>query len=305
VYLAAATEGVVELVHAGGLLNWKKAVDPKVAGPSVRIGATDQHLVTSFFAGGVSQLRLGSDKAELVELDRRVDFIADLDVRGEELLLLAGWRSGPKGEEYAPDGSLGMLAKLGSGKKKLTPVHFSPMGPGVADFLGCSVLEISAVRFLGDGSFIVSPGFEDSVYRYSSEGLLQQVWPSTTLGVDEGCGLDQAGMTELATDPRKRSEVVNTLVVVDEIFPFGDSAVLLVREFDGEQVVWSLRYLLAGGESIRAPFPLTSKSPYSRIRGDLRGKQLVLLKSEPIGEESIGEGMIVSPPELLIFRLEP
>lgn len=222
------------------------------------------------------------------------DVIADLDVHGDRLLVIGARRG--SGGLWAPNGALAWLARPGPEGLALRPVAFLPGGPGDRTLARCGFLEISRGRFLEDGWFVVVPGVEGHVLLYRPNGSLARVWEAETLGIDWGCP-PAPRHARLARDIEARAAWLAGRRIVDEILPVGRSAWLLVRRRADGLTRWRIVALGRDGSVEHLDLPLTTRSRFSRLRGDAREGRLVLLVSEgaPPGHDAPE-----SPPVLVV-----
>jgi len=100
--------------------------------------------------------------------------------------VILGGRKDAKGR-YSHDGAIAWLGGLSEGAAGLKPIYFSVAGRGAQPMAECAVLELGAVRFLSDGSFLVVPGVEPGIYWYDAAGDLVRTWESEALGLGGLC----------------------------------------------------------------------------------------------------------------------
>jgi hypothetical protein len=153
----------------------------------------------------------------------------------------------------------------------------TPTTPGL---INCATLQLGTARFLGDGSFLVVPGFQPGVHLYSPGAQLVRTWQNEDLGFDAP---DCAGMSPKEEEryrmlPHARFEFLNQHRVVDDILPLPQGPALLIRSVTNGTVHWVLRVLRADGAVLTYAVPFTGTVASDRLRGDVRGNRIVLLR---------------------------
>ena len=228
-----------------------------------------------------------------------VPVTADLDVQGDRMLVVGVMGD----EEPAPDGAIAWLASIAGGETGLRPVLFSGEGPGARSMVICSRMEVTASRFLPDGSVVIVPGVEDGAYEFGPDGLLARTWQSDDLGIDTDCKLADEDVSRFALSAVPRREWVNRRRIVDEVLPRAEGPVFVIREVRAGRVVWELKHAGSdpGVESCR--LPLSSTSVNTRLKGDMRGARVALLLYAEGPALAPGSKPEV-PPRLLVGKLE-
>ena len=293
--LAAGTRGVVEVDRKGAV-----QATPIGAGGgrrqlwnATRVGVSDQLLVAAAPAFSAAFHRPGGQ--ETLEL-RDYAAVLDVDVRGDTALILGARRD--SAGRWSPDGA---MAWVDDGRGTPRPVHYSEAGPRSDIVSWAGPLDLGAVRFMDDGSFVVVPGVEGGVFRYSPEGRLLQTWQSLSLGIAGGCSLDPEQRREVAASMEPRWRYWNQHLIVDDVVSWRGAPALLVRRPMRDRTEWELRVLGEGASARRVRLPLSSTSNRTRARMDLRGPQVAVLLHE---SGHLG----VTPefaPRILFLELEP
>lgn len=206
--------------------------------------------------------------------------VVDMDLSGNRALLLGG-RRGPGGQ-WCPDGAIAWTATLGETLEPLEPVFFSSVERAATTMGRCGIFKLGAVRFLPSGGFVVIPGVEGGVHLYGTDGMLRFVWTAEEVGFHSGCPLDEREQLELGMDPQGRAEWLNQRSVVEEVLPLGDAFGVVIRHPVQQRVHWELIRLEKDGSMDRLQLPFTSEQPFTRLRGDARGEDLVFLLYQPL-----------------------
>lgn len=212
-----------------------------------------------------------------------LDVILDLDAFEDRLLIVGGRRADDGA--YLPEGAFAWLAETDEGKLDLDPVHYSAGGAEAPSFRLCGPLNVSAGRFLGDGSFVIVPGVDPGIYLYSPSGELKRTWDTEALGIDTDCPLSREKKRTLSRDWALRHEWLGQRRIVDGILPLAKGPAVIVRSVDNGTVSWELKLLASDGGSRSFRVPFTASSIYSRVRGDVRDGKIVLLRSDLRAEE--------------------
>ena len=207
--------------------------------------------------------------------------VASLDLFGDRLLLLgdptpralAGWQESK--------GGIAWIGPLSSHPERdLKPFLYDVPGAPPLSLLRCMSLELGAVRFLPDGSYVVVPGVKDGVYLYSKTGTLLHTWKNQALGLDapDCADMDQKREDELNGSYPARFEFLNRHRVIEEILPLAEGPGLLIRSVVAGKVRWALT-VLHGDQVTSYPVPITGDLPYDRLRADVRGGRLAFLRT--------------------------
>jgi len=237
-----------------------------------RLALSDDRLVVGSMAFA---LRWKPRDAAVFESVHDFEYIADLDVMADRLLV-TGIRRDDEGR-LGGDGSLAWLGRLGDPQGPFRPVLPSRDGPGVEAMENCAAMEVSAARFLADGSFLVVPGAEPGIFLYSEEGRLQRTWDSSALGILDACDMPREQSVHYSASPGSRLRWLNARRVVDEILPLPNGPAVVVRERFDDLTVWDLILLRADGTVEVNRLPVSSQNPAARLRGDVRGDRVALL----------------------------
>jgi hypothetical protein len=209
--------------------------------------------------------------------------VGDLDVSGDRVLLL-GYPRATVPKQFHDIAWIGTLANR---LADLRPLLADVSGDGARAFDNCIGTQVGAVRFLGDGSFLVAPGTQPGVHLYRPDGTLARTWDAGGLGIDTAadCAAMSAGeRARLYGDPQRRLAWVNRHRVLDEILPLPRGPGLLVRSWEGGRAHWDLEILDRTTREVESlAVPLTSAEPGDRLRGDVRDGRIVLLRSARAG----------------------
>lgn len=256
--------GAAELVVPAGKSLWAAA----------RVGASSRYLAVGAPAHTVAWRKLPAGELQAVPLDT----VVDLDVFEDRLVVL-GARKDEHGR-FAPDGAIAWIGSLDGKLADLKPVLYSVAGPGARPMDACGAFEMGAVRFLGDGSFLVVPGVEPGIFLYDRTGRLLKTWEAREVGLDAGCGLSDEQMKLLSASLEPRSAWINQRRVLDDVIPLPQGAGLLVRQVAGGRTGWHLKILRRAGQASSQALPFTAPSPHWHLRADVRGKRIVYLLKE-------------------------
>lgn len=241
---------------------------------STRLGSSPTNLVTG--APGRSYYTTTRSKYE--PRQEVLDTIADLDLFGDQLLILGSWRD--ENGAYTPDGAIAWLGPVGAGQKGLRPVLYSSYGPGARGMGECGNLGLSGARFLADGSFVLVPGVEPGIFWYSKSGELQRTWESSAIGLEDECK-PMLGITgPIRIDPHAQNQWLGQRRVVDEILPLAAGPGIIIRERHGAEIHWRMAMLTIDGKVSWLDLPLKGSSTYSHLKGDVRGSRIVFLVVE-------------------------
>lgn len=251
------------------------------AGPTVRLGLSDTHLAVgqSAFLLRWQERNEGAPAHSI-----SVEYLADLDVRRDQILLI-GVRRDSKGR-LSPEGAIVWRAAL-SRDTDPEPVLRSAAGPGAQSMQDCALVDLSQVRFLADGGFLVVPGVDPGIFLYDERSLLTRAWDTARLGIDTGCPPHPEQQPSLGADPAARTRFLSSRRVVDEILDLPDGPALLVRRADGDGIAWDLVQLDAESERVDTrPFPIRGYGSGDRIKADVLRDRLAVLIAGEIGSGS-------------------
>jgi hypothetical protein len=277
---------------------FKVELDEPEKEPELEIPSADRLVVGSLmFALGWT--RLGSETFEAQEY---FEFVVDLDVRGDEILIL-GMRKNEEGSAYASNGAYVWLASPGEeGLENLRPLAFSSYGSTSPAFGGCAGFLIGAARFLDDGSFVVAPVSERDVFLYRADGTLERSWRSEELGFDGGCDLSPEQI-RLGIFPDPQQAWINARRVVDDVLVLdGRRFGLIVREYRDGLTRWVMRTVAPEGPSHVCDVGIEAMSPWVHLRVDRRGEHIALVQITKVHEHRKQLKPLVAP-RLLVGRL--
>ncbi|HKI03212.1 MAG TPA: hypothetical protein VKK31_14640 [Thermoanaerobaculia bacterium] len=216
-------------------------------------------------------------RREFLFQKKEVPHTNDLDIAGDRVLLMGIHK---REETFMPRGEVAWLGTLSARLEDFKPVLRDAGGPGAPSFSKCRVHSLGAVRFLGDGSFVVAPGSLDGIHLYNVRGQKVRSWTNA-----------QAGLDTHPDCPKIRDEhkeyislagwtrFLNGHHVLDDILPLPQGPGLLVRSWgtDG-QARWTLKVLRPEGIEEYA-VPAVGRRSMDRLRGDVRNGRIVLLLS--------------------------
>ncbi len=274
VLIAAGKAGVWEVFLKGGAA--PEVVIPGGRGPgrfwlASRLARSATHLVV---APPVFSLAWRSEETATLR-EEPFDAIVDLDVFEDRFVVLGARKDGEG--RFSTDGAIAWQGKLAAGLDDLDPIYYSLSGPGAKPMADCWILELGAVRFLRDGSFLVVPGVEPGLYWYDASGSLKRAWESEALGLDGACSGTRPG---LAANPEAQFAWVNQRRVLDDILPLPAGPGLLLRDVVDGVTRWHLKVLHPDGSITTGEVPVTSTTGQAHLRGDVRGSRVALLVVE-------------------------
>lgn len=240
-------------------------------------------------------LYLLANRAAITGGERPQEYTIDVDLHAGRMLLLGAQKILG---EFSPNGAIaweGSIELLSTG---LRPVLFSIDGPGARNVNDCGSIELGAVRYLPDGSYVIAPGVQPGVFHYGADGILRHAWDSAQLGFYAGCDLETAEARRISANMPPRQAWVNAHVVLEEILPFADGPGLILRTHRDGETRWKLILLDAKTGEVQpaVELPVVSQSPHSRLRGDVRGERVILLKLE------YGGDVPTEPPRLVLLN---
>jgi hypothetical protein len=287
VYLARAGHGVTEVALDRALTPIRQVIpSPEhMAKPFPfltfeKLAVSSTHLavssvVNSFAFRALAPEPDGTFKVELPQ----VRGIGAFDLSGDRIVFLGD--TAPQGQPRLPHGEVLWFGRLSMDPAKdWTPVMNDRAGAPAPGFINCHTQQIGAVRFLGDGSVLVVPGFEPGVLLFNADGRLLRTWDSKSLGIDtpDCAGLTTEQSGQFSASYVARYEFLNRYRTVEEILPLPQGPALLVRSVAEGKVRWELK-LLAGARVLTYQVPITGDLPYDRLHGDVRGDRIVLLRA--------------------------
>lgn len=249
--------------------------------PTVRLGLSDTHLAV----GQIAFLLRWQERDEGAPAHPiSIEYLADLDVRRDEILLI-GVRRDSEGR-LAPDGAIVWRAALRRDADP-EPVLGSATGPGAESMQDCAAVDLSQVRFLADGGFLVVPGVDPGIFLYDERGLLTRAWDTARLGIDTGCPPFREQQPSLGADPAARTRFLFSRRVVDEILDLPGGPAVVVRRAGGDGISWDLIQLDTESEHVDTrPLPLRGHGSGDRLKADVLGNRLAVLIAGEVGSGS-------------------
>jgi len=298
----------VVLANGAHGIHWLP-LDPRLPGRQILPGGKTQDAVWLAFRLALdgSTLAIAAPLYELVwqrrdggDLHRDVvlEFMNDMDLRGDQLLLLGTYRD--ESGRRSPDAALAWLVEFdGNEVGRRHAITFSSLGPGPQAMDACGAFELGHVRFLSDGRALVVPGAEPGAFLYDTTGKLLATWDTTALGLDVPCAtLEQERVEALSRDPDARWAWLNGFETVDEILDLPAAPVLITRRVTDGKTRWRTIELLPQAKTTRRDLPLPSLSKNTHLRADFDGERIVFLlyeaesrqPTEPVTPELIVTG---------------
>jgi len=163
----------------------------------------------------------------------------------------------------------------------LQPILTDIAGLHTPTLINCSRFFIGAARFLPDGTFIVVPGFQPGAHMFDSSGRLLRTWDTRALGLDADAGcsaITNDQLSDFGMSAKVRGAYYNQHRIIDAVLPFAQGPGLIIRSVAAGQVHWQV-VVLRPTETLVYDIPFTGKLPYERLRGDVRGNRIVLLRA--------------------------
>ncbi len=240
------------------------------------LGSSEKFLVVGSWMFAVGWKARGASD---LESEDYFEFIWDLDVRGDRLLVL-GMRKTEDGTGYEEEGAFVWLGSLGEPNlKSMRPLAFSTHGGRGRAMGGCGLVGTGAARFLDDGSFVVAPVAAPGVLLFRADGRLARTWQSEEFGFDSGCEVNEEYSRRLGIDLALRMEWINQRSVVDDILPLGgDRFGLLVRRHEAGMTRWQMEIADSHGRIGACKVPIAVNNRWAHLRADSRGERAVLLR---------------------------
>lgn len=299
VFIAAAANGVFSLdvtnpdllprvVVAGGGTPRESRSGQNEIWHAARLGKSPQLLVVAAGAFTVAWKAATSQTLTVGALEGPVD----VDVFQDHLLLL-GARFDDK-RRKAPDGAIAWKGVLGESLDNLEPVFFSAAGPGAEPMTECFFMELGAVRFLRDGSYVIAPGVEPGIFWFEPQGKLKRVWENTPFGLSGPYSCDD----RLSADPDARETWINQRIIIDDILPFPEGPGLILRQHQDGRTTWKLELLHEDGSTRSVAIPIVSTTGKGHLRGDVLESRIAFLALE------YGKYEPARKPRLILARLE-
>jgi hypothetical protein len=281
VYLAWVKEGVTETALDGKFTRLRSVIaDPMhFMRDFEMLGTSKEFVVASArFHTLVSRPTTGQPGGTVTITKSPISIVQALDVADGRLLLLGNpqWSLSP-----AP--SVAWVGPVtGHPAKDLTPLPlYDAAGPKSPALINCEEIPTGGARFLPDGSFLVVPGFQPGAHLFSATGRLLSTWDTAALGLDalDCAHLSAADHLRFSRTPRARFDFLNQHRVVDAILPLKEGPGLLIRSVKDGKVAWDLKVLQSGERVLSYDVPVAGELPYDRLRGDVRGDRIVLLRA--------------------------
>lgn len=277
VYLAMLKEGTVEVSLSPPGADVKEIVPgnlkPGGFWGSSRLGASTEFFVV---AGPAFSLTWAPRAAGAVRKEEGgFDFIEDIDVGGDRLLILGASRDEKR--NFAPEGAVAWLGSLDKGLQDWRPVVFDALGPGAPSLANCGNFALGAVRFLADGSFVVFPGFQPGLHLFDRAGKLLRTWDTMAWGFAADCSKLNREEARRIHPPRPRIAWLNQLQTLDDILPLSEGPGLIVRRVVQGRVLWHLKVIPLQGEARTYEIPIEPQNPQAHLHGDVRAGTIVFL----------------------------
>jgi len=282
-YLAAPHEGVFKIEAARG------DIGPPIKLLGARNGAGELWLTsrigrseraTAVAAAAFQGFGLGAEfTGEPVRFG--LEGIEDLDLQGSRVAVTGLMRSETEGA-FAPDGAVAWVLDLAAAAKELRPVAWAFTGPGASAFNRCLFFEISAIRFLPDGTLMFVPGAEPGAFLLdpSSGFKTTASWDLAGLQIGADCTFGDADHIRFARDPTARWAWLNRFETVEEVLPLRPGPVLVTRRASSSGTDFRAVHLLPEGKVRIESLPIRSTSPLAHVRGDVRGDEVALVVYE-------------------------
>jgi hypothetical protein len=279
VYLGLGVDGAVE-VSLGAAGAAPREVIPggsKAGGFSAthRIATSSKYLVAAGPALWLTWRRLDNP----VRFDAAFEAIQAIDVRDAQLAVV-GARRDDHGK-FATDGAIAWTGSLDKQLADLKPLLYDAGGPGAPTMNRCIGAELSAVRFLTDGSLFVLPGVQPGASLFDRQGKLVRTWDTAALGIDADCAaLTEELARHLDASYERRQLWNNQRRLVDAVLPLAEGPGLLVRTAGKGRTRWDLKVLRRDGSAVTVTVPLEGSSELFALAGDVRAGTIVLLLHE-------------------------
>lgn len=279
VYLAAGRAGIVELAVDDASAKPHQVVAGEDMSFACKLGVSEGHLVNGIPFGPIGWK--ARNRSGGYAQDVPMAAIVDLDV-GEGRVWMLGSRR-IEGE-WAPEGAIlwsGELPADGTSEvKELQPLVFARSGAGAREMADCWFLDLGAVRHLGEGRWAVVPGVQPGAFVYAADGKLERAWQTDALGFVDRCDLDPKESDVLAAEPEPRLRWHHQRRILDDVLSWDGWPGLLIRVPDGDGTRWELQVLDDHGIGKPVALPLSTRSTFSHLKGDVRGDRVALLVVE-------------------------
>lgn len=274
--------GIADLEPAEWLPEW-----PAGQGIGTRymyLGRSERFLATGDLAFG---LRWRGTAVDDAIVSQPIEYIADLDVHGDRLLL-AGLRRDTNATLGA-DGAFAWLAPLPGGA--LRPIlPFTNRGA----VENCAGFNVATVRFLRDGSFVIVPGAEPGIYLYDAEGRLQRNFDVEPLHLLSECQMSREEQSLVSRQPEARQRWINRRRIVDDVIELSSGPALIIRSRQSDVTRWELVPL---GTTEARPLPFSSPSPWAHAAADARDGRLAILVADQVPDREDG-----ARPRLIVWQ---
>jgi hypothetical protein len=315
-YLSRLAHGVTEVSLDGKLTALRQPIpDRQALGVRFpmfeRLAVSPDYIVVgSLMADLGFRPRAASDTGKYRFTKFRLWAVQGIDMFGDRLLLLGDPR--PRSLDESPSkGGVAWIGPLSEHPERdMKPFLYDVAGPATPDrvlppsLLHCMGLELGAVRFLADGSYLVVPGFQDGVNLYGPGGEFLHRWKNETVGLDapDCADFDRQQDERFASSYPARFEFLNQRRVLEEILPLPEGPGLLIRSVAGGQVHWSLN-VLHGGQVVSYPVPIAGSLPYDRLRADAHGDRIAFLRTWHGFDQ--GSKSVLRPGRLYVAQFAP
>jgi hypothetical protein len=285
-YLSRLDQGVTEVALDSKLTALRQPIPDRVTLHAVfptfeRMAISPDYFVVASLLGRVGYRPRTADAAGAYPFTKLwLTAVDGLDLQGNRLLLL-GDPTPARDDTLQSHGEIAWIGPLsGHPERDLKPFLSDVAGPRAPSLYNCNTLELGAVRFLADGSYLVVPGFQDGIHLYGPAGQLQRTWKNADVGLDApACAsLDPKQEEQFRGSYAARFDFLNQHRIVEEILPLREGPGLLIRYVAGNTVHWTLN-VLHGDTITRYPVPITGDLPFDRLRADVRGDQIAFLRT--------------------------
>jgi hypothetical protein len=279
VYLGLGVDGAVEVSLRAAAAAPRELIPggSKAGGFSAthRIAASARYLVAAGPALWLTWRRIDDP----VRFDAALEAIQAIDVRDAQLAVV-GARRDDQGK-FATDGAIAWIGSLDRQLADLKPLLYDAGGSGAPTMNRCIGAELSAIRFLADGSLFVLPGIQPGASLFDRQGKLVRTWDTAALGVDADCtALTEEMASHLAASYERRQLWTNQRRLVDAVLPLAAGPGLLVRTADKGRTRWDLKLLRRDGAVVTVTVPVEGSSEFFALAGDVRAGKIVLLLHE-------------------------
>jgi hypothetical protein len=286
-YLTRISHGVTEVALDGKLTPLRQPVPDRATLhawlPSVeRLAVSSQFFLVSSNTLDYGYRPRALDAAGTYQFSwLRVFSIGGMDLSGDRMLFLGDPTPRRLDTTLAPTGAIAWIGRLSSHPERdMKPFLYDVAGAPPKSLFNCMNLELGAVRFLADGSYVVVPGFQDGVYLYSPAGTLLHRWHNEAVGLDApDCASLSLEQTQLfAGSYPARFEFLNRYRILDEIVPLAEGPGLLIRSVANGAAHWTLN-VLHGDQVTTHAVPITGDLPFDRLRADARANRIAFLRT--------------------------